>query len=53
VEKNFCYVKYPKLPGLGTSTGRAALGHKLIFQIVMYTTPKLGYSDTQLVAQVT
>ena len=31
----------------------AAASHKLIFQIVMYTTLKLGYSGTQLVAQVT
>ena len=46
-------MKYTKLPDLGTSMLQATLGHKLIFQIVMYATPKLGYSDTQLVAQVT
>jgi len=31
----------------------AAASHKLIFQIVMYTTARLGYSGNQLVAQVT
>lgn len=30
-----------------------AVSHKLIFQIVMYTTALLGYSGNQLVAQVT
>jgi hypothetical protein len=32
---------------------RGRIGHKLIFQIVMYTTAWLGYSGNQLVAQVT
>jgi hypothetical protein len=32
---------------------RKAVSHKLILQIVMYTTAGLGYSGNQLVAQVT
>lgn len=36
-----------------SATGSGQAGHKLIFQIVMYTTPRLGYSGTQLVTQVT